>query len=107
MILQLQKSGHKAYFVGGCVRDLLLELTPKDYDIATDTNPEEVKRLFPDAKGAGKRFGVSIIPRSSGEIEVAAFREDGFYYDHRRPSSVTYAAARFHPERALLRSRQG
>lgn len=91
VVSQLQKAGHKAYFVGGCVRDMLLGLTPKDYDIATDARPDSVKRVFPKAKGFGKRFGVSLVSIPSGDVEVAAFREDGFYYDHRRPSKVTYA----------------
>lgn len=91
VVLELQKAGYKAYLVGGCVRDLLLGLTPEDYDIATDAKPEEVRSLFPEARGFGERFGVSILPRSTGHLEVAAFREDGFYYDHRRPAWVNYA----------------
>ena len=91
VITDLQGAGYKAYFVGGCVRDLLQGRKPKDYDIATDAKPEDVKEHFPEAKGFGKRFGVSIVPTPSGDVEVAAFREDGFYFDHRRPSTVSYA----------------
>lgn len=91
IVAALQKSGFKAYFVGGCVRDLLLGLQPYDYDIATDAKPDDVKRVFPEAKGFGKPFGVLIVPTPSGEVEVAAFRKDGFYFDHRRPSTVDFA----------------
>jgi len=91
IVTALQKAGFKGYFVGGCVRDLLFGLTPQDYDIATDAKPEDVQRIFPRARGFGKRFGVSILPTKSGDCEVAAFREDGFYYDHRRPAWVNYA----------------
>ena len=91
VLSKLQEAGFKAYFVGGCVRDLLMGLTPKDYDIATDAEPENVNRIFPKARGFGKRFGVSIVPTSEGNVEVAAFRKDGFYYDHRRPAWVEYA----------------
>ncbi|TKJ40107.1 hypothetical protein CEE37_10245 [candidate division LCP-89 bacterium B3_LCP] len=91
VVSNLQKGGWRAYFVGGCVRDLMLDLKPQDYDIATDAKPEDVKKIFPDAKGVGKRFGVSIIDTPSGKFEIAAFREDGVYYDHRRPAWVKYA----------------
>jgi poly(A) polymerase len=91
LVRKLQSSGYEAYFVGGCVRDLLLKLAPDDYDIAANAKPEEVLRLFPQARGAGKRFGVSLVPVSTGEVEIAAFRQDGPYFDHRRPAWVQYA----------------
>ena len=87
----LREAGHEAYFVGGCVRDLLLGLEAKDYDIATGAKPEEVGRIFPAARGFGQRFGVCLVPVEVGEVEVAAFREDGPYFDHRRPAWVNYA----------------
>jgi poly(A) polymerase len=91
IVKSLQDAGYRAYFVGGCVRDLLMELTPRDYDIATNATPDEVGKLFAGAKGVGKQFGVSIVPTDAGNFEVAAFRKDGFYYDHRRPAWVDYA----------------
>lgn len=91
LVSRLQEAGFQAYFVGGGVRDLLLGLTPADFDVATNAKPEQVQSLFPKARGVGQKFGVSLIPGSEGEIEVAAFREDGPYFDHRRPAWVNYA----------------
>lgn len=91
VVARLLEAGFTAYFVGGCVRDLLLSLEAKDYDIATDAHPEDIQRIFPEARGVGQRFGVSLVPVSERQIEVAAFREDGPYYDHRRPAWVRYA----------------
>lgn len=91
IVERLQEAEFSAYFVGGCVRDLLLGLEAQDYDIATSAQPEDVQRIFPEARGAGQKFGVSLIPMVGKEIEVAAFREDGPYYDHRRPAWVRYA----------------
>ncbi len=87
---RLQGAGYAAYFVGGCVRDLLLKLVPQDYDIATNATPEEVQKLFPAARGVGKQFGVSLVPVAGSEVEVAAFRQDGPYFDHRRPAWIHY-----------------
>lgn len=91
VVSRLQEAGFVAYFVGGCVRDLLLGLAAKDYDIATEAHPEDVRRIFPDARGEGRKFGISLVPVKGGEVEVAAFREDGPYFDHRRPAWVQYA----------------
>lgn len=91
VVAALQKAGFAAYFVGGCVRDLLLDLHPKDYDVATSAHPEEVQRVFPQARGVGRSFGVCTVPVGDQPIEVAAFRQDGPYYDHRRPAWVKYA----------------
>jgi len=91
VVTEIQESGFEAFLVGGCVRDLLLDSAPKDYDIATNARPKDVKALFPEARGVGTRFGVSVVRKGDIEIEIAAFREDGEYYDHRRPASVEYA----------------
>jgi len=91
IVARLQEAGHTAYFVGGCVRDLLWDLDPTDYDVAASAKPEEVAGIFPGARGVGQRFGVSLVPVEGKSIEVAAFREDGPYYDHRRPAWVRYA----------------
>ena len=91
IVSRLHEAGFEAYFVGGCVRDLLLGLEAKDYDIATGAKPEDVRRIFPSARGFGQRFGVCLVPIEAGEVEVAAFREDGPYFDHRHPAWVNYA----------------
>jgi poly(A) polymerase len=63
-----------AFFVGGCVRDLLLGLTPKDFDVATDALPEEVKRLFRNSRLVGRRFRLAHVFFGRETIEVATFR---------------------------------
>lgn len=88
---RLRANGHRAFLVGGCVRDLLLGLEPKDYDVATDATPDGVAALFGRTIEVGRAFGVSIVPTEAGPIEVATFRADGVYEDGRRPSEVRYA----------------
>jgi poly(A) polymerase len=91
IVTRLKKSGFEAYLVGGCVRDLLLGLAPTDYDVATNAQPEDVQKIFPRSQGEGRKFGVICVPISDSLIEVAAFREDGPYFDLRRPAFVRYA----------------
>ena len=86
----LTSHGFAAYLVGGCVRDLLLGLEPKDYDIATSARPEQVTALFPGAELIGAHFGVVLVTREGQSVEVATFRSDGAYQDGRHPESVTY-----------------
>jgi len=77
--------------VGGCVRDLVMGREPKDYDIATEATPEQVVRLYPESVTVGAQFGVVIVPREAGNVEVATFRSDGRYADGRHPAEVRYA----------------
>jgi poly(A) polymerase len=95
VVAGLREAGHKAYFAGGCVRDLLLGLEPTDFDVATSARPEEVMRLFRRTLAVGASFGVVKVlgPRGAGEVEVATFRSDGVYLDGRRPLSVTFSTA--------------
>src|SRR5690348_1280195 len=62
IVRTLHERGHKAYFVGGCVRDLLLGRQPADYDVATDATPDEVMRIFPETYAVGAQFGVVLVP---------------------------------------------
>src|SRR5271166_3256869 len=62
IIDRLHKRGHQAYLVGGCVRDRLLGHTPKDFDISTDAQPEQLLRYFPTGRLVGEQFGVILIP---------------------------------------------
>lgn len=87
----LTEAGHTAYFAGGCVRDKLLGLSPKDYDIATSATPAQVLKLFPGANEVGAHFGVVIAKHDGHHIEIATFRTDGSYKDGRRPDSVTFS----------------
>lgn len=88
---RLEGAGFSAYLVGGSVRDFLLGLPIKDYDIATDASPDEVAELFPDAIEVGKAFGVMKIPSGEEFIEIATFREDSEYTDYRHPKSVRFS----------------
>jgi len=98
---QLRASGHSAYLVGGCVRDLLLGREPADYDIATSATPAQVMKLFPKTYAVGAQFGVVLVPverdgpdgeRDNYAIEVATFRSDGAYSDGRHPDEVRFSA---------------
>ena len=87
----LRSSGHDALLVGGCVRDILLERDPTDYDVATDATPEEVMVLFPDSIAVGAQFGVIAVYRDGIKVEVATFRADVGYSDGRHPDAVVFA----------------
>ncbi len=118
IIRTLREHGHKAYLVGGCVRDILLGREPADYDVSTDATPDQVMRIFPKTWAVGAQFGVVLVPMddqisrypdfqisSSGvtpaeadklanrahAIEVATFRSDGLYTDGRHPDQVTFS----------------
>jgi poly(A) polymerase len=91
IVRRLRAEGFQAYLVGGCVRDLVMGREPKDYDISTDATPEQVVKLYPESLTVGAQFGVVIVPRAEGNVEVATFRSDGRYADGRHPSEVRYA----------------
>ena len=74
MIDGLRRAGFDAYLVGGCVRDLLLGRTPKDFDIASDATPEEVREAFPRVRIVGRRFRIAHVRMRREVIEVSTFR---------------------------------
>jgi len=74
VLYRLNKSGYKAFLVGGGVRDLLLGLEPKDFDIATDAHPEEIRKLFRNSRLIGRRFRLAHIRFGRDIVEVATFR---------------------------------
>ena len=74
IIEKLQNNNFQAYLVGGCVRDLLCDLKPKDFDIATDATPNEVRKIFKASRIIGRRFRLVHIYSRSELIEVATFR---------------------------------
>lgn len=90
----LIEAGFETYFVGGCVRDMISGEEPNDMDIATMAHPEQVLKLFPNARPVGVHFGVVIIHKNGHNFEVATFRRDGLYLDSRRPSTVSFASAK-------------
>jgi poly(A) polymerase len=98
VVRALRDAGHEALFAGGCVRDELLGLPPKDYDVATSARPEQVRALFRRTVAVGASFGVVEVigPRVGDQhlqVEVATFRSDGAYLDGRRPESVVFSSA--------------
>jgi putative nucleotidyltransferase with HDIG domain len=105
IIRTLRERGHKAYLVGGCVRDLLLGREPADYDVATDATPQQVMEIFPQTFAVGAQFGVVLVPVPKTEsgasavgpdqkvplVEVATFRSDIGYADGRHPDEVRFS----------------
>ena len=101
---RLRDAGHQAFFAGGCVRDLLLGLAPKDFDVATSATPDQIVALFPKTFTVGAHFGVVLVYQPLNEIEiateVATFRSDGAYSDGRRPDAVRFSTS---PREDVLR----
>src|SRR5271157_3610005 len=91
ILKRLRGEGFQAFLVGGRVRDLVMGFVPKDYDISTDATPQQVVGLFPESLTVGAQFGVVIVPRPEGNVEVATFRSDGRYDDGRHPVEVRYS----------------
>ena len=90
IVRRLRENGHRAWWVGGCVRDRLLGVPLKDIDIATDARPERIECLFDEVRLVGASFGVCLVIRGDHHFEVATFRRDGQYIDQRHPESVEY-----------------
>ena len=91
IVARLREAGHKALFAGGCVRDLLMNVEPKDYDVATDAVPERIVQLFRRTQRVGAKFGVVIVRLKGHAVEVATFRSDGDYSDGRHPDTVHFS----------------
>ncbi len=95
VVRTLRAAGHEALWAGGCVRDELLGLTPKDYDVATSARPEEVRRLFRRTVAVGLSFGVvEVLGPRPLKVQVATFRSDVSYSDGRHPDAVVFSTAR-------------
>ena len=86
----LQSKNYQAYLVGGSIRDLLLGLTPKEWDITTSARPEEVSRLFKKAIPTGLEYGTVTVLLADGQYEVTTFRSDEKYVDGRHPANVRF-----------------
>ncbi|MFZ4504004.1 MAG: polynucleotide adenylyltransferase PcnB [Methylovulum sp.] len=74
VLYRLQKEGYEAYLVGGCVRDLLLGREPKDFDVVTNADPEQIRRVFRNCRIIGRRFRLAHVHFGKEVIEVATFR---------------------------------
>lgn len=94
---KLRAAGYEALWAGGCVRDQLLGIQPKDYDVATSAQPDQIRDLFGRRRtlAIGAAFGVITVlgPREAGQIDVATFRRDAAYSDGRHPDTVTFTSA--------------
>ncbi len=100
IVRTLRSEGFAAYFAGGCVRDLLLDREPADYDVATSATPTQVMQIFPQTYAVGAQFGVVLVPiyndtpkgPANYAVEVATFRSDGAYSDGRHPDQVQFSS---------------
>ncbi|MFE8599243.1 CCA tRNA nucleotidyltransferase [Archangium violaceum] len=90
VIARLHELGHAVFLVGGCVRDTLRGVHPKDFDVATSALPEEVQRAFRKVIPTGIQHGTVTVVQGSTHVEVTTFRSEGDYHDGRRPSAVTF-----------------
>jgi tRNA nucleotidyltransferase/poly(A) polymerase len=103
IVQKLRAANFEALWAGGCVRDQLLGIEPKDYDVATSAPPDEIRNLFGRrrTRPIGAAFGVVTVlgPRAAGQIEVATFRSDAAYSDGRHPDSVSFTDAEHDAQR--------
>jgi poly(A) polymerase len=93
IVRRLREAGYEAYFVGGCVRDLVLGREPGDFDIVTSARPDEVQQLFTATVPVGARFGVVLVLEGGRKFEVATYRTENGYADGRRPSRIDFSSA--------------
>lgn len=97
VVAKLRGEGFEALWAGGCVRDQLLGVQPKDYDVATNATPTQIREVFGKRRtlAIGAAFGVITVlgPRVAGQVEVATFRRDANYSDGRHPDSVAFSNA--------------
>ncbi len=97
--MKLHDAGFETYFAGGCVRDRLLSAAPTEYDIATSARPEEIKEIFPKARSVGEAFGVMLVRSHELMYDIATFRSDGPYSDHRHPDQIQFSDAQHDAQR--------
>lgn len=93
---RLENAGYEVYFVGGCVRNLLIGENPKDWDLTTNATPAEIQAVFPDSF-YDNSFGTVGVPlpevkesEHSGVVEITTYRTESSYKDHRKPESVSW-----------------
>jgi poly(A) polymerase len=88
---KLKQHGHVAFFVGGCVRDVLMGIKPHEIDITTSATPEIIKSLFEKVYLIGEKFGVCVVNIDGEDFQLATFRKDAPYKDGRHPAYVTFS----------------
>lgn len=94
LINDINKHGFDAYIVGGAVRNFLMKIPPKDYDICTNARPDDFSALFAEYKTVptGLKHGTITVMLENEAVEVTTYRIDGKYFDHRRPNEVYFTA---------------
>jgi len=92
IICTLESHGHEAYIVGGCVRDSVRGVVPKDWDITTSATPHEVVEIFPHTVETGIKHGTITVLINRLHYEVTTYRIDGEYLDSRRPQDVIFTS---------------
>lgn len=117
IIDMIEQAGFEAYIVGGCVRDLLMNREPHDWDITTSAKPEEVKKIFRRTYDTGIKHGTVTVILNEEHYEVTTYRIEGEYKDFRRPTEVSFVdditldlsrrdftmnAIAYHPERGFI-----
>lgn len=90
VIRKIEQAGHSAFFVGGSVRDCLLQQSIHDVDIATSAFPEEIKAIFPRTIDVGIKHGTVLVLTNLGQYEITTFRTESAYQDYRRPDQVKF-----------------
>ncbi|MDE2217759.1 MAG: CCA tRNA nucleotidyltransferase [Planctomycetota bacterium] len=91
IVKTLHEHGYKAFFAGGCVRDMIMGKESADYDIATNALPEVIMKLFEKTFAVGVQYGVVIVVKEGHNFEVATFRTEGSYSDGRHPDYVSFS----------------
>ncbi len=99
ILTKLREAGFETYFAGGCVRDRLLSAAPTEYDIATSARPDDIKKIYPNARSVGEAFGVMLVRSQELMYDVATFRSDGPYSDHRHPDKIQFSDAKHDAKR--------
>lgn len=117
IIQAIEKAGYEAYIVGGCVRDLLMDREPNDWDITTSAKPEQIKAIFPRTYDTGIAHGTVTVIIEGDHYEVTTYRIEGEYKDFRRPEEVNFVeditldlarrdftmnAIAYHPDRGFI-----
>jgi len=91
VLRRIEKRGGEGFIVGGCMRDLMLDRSPDDWDVASSLTPEEVRSSFSRTLPTGIEHGTVTVVQGDAHVEVTTFRTEGEYSDHRRPDWVTFS----------------
>ena len=93
ILQKLNSGGYESYLVGGCVRNYLLNIPIKDYDVATDAVPNKIIEIFKDytTVSVGKKFGTVVVVINDENIEITTYRKESGYTDGRHPENVFFS----------------